>query len=76
MEFLRSLFYPKEIYNLIRYKMGGLTEVEQDPMSESLQTCYKLLEETGRSYAVVIQALEGELRSLGSLGIWLWSTRR
>ncbi|XP_073485127.1 squalene synthase-like [Aquarana catesbeiana] len=62
MEFLRSLFYPKEIYNLIRYKMGGLTEVEQDPMSASLQTCYKFLEKTGRSYAFVIQALEGELR--------------
>ncbi|XP_040204289.1 squalene synthase-like isoform X1 [Rana temporaria] len=62
MEFLRSLFYPKEIYNLIRYKMGGLAKVEQDPMSESLQTCYKFLEETGRSYALVIQALEGELR--------------
>ncbi|XP_040203594.1 squalene synthase-like [Rana temporaria] len=62
MEFLRSLFYPKEIYNLIRYKMGGLTKVEQDSMSESLQTCYKYLNETGRSYAPVIQAVEGELR--------------
>ncbi|XP_077346476.1 squalene synthase-like [Lithobates pipiens] len=62
MDFLRSLFYPKEIYNLIRYKMGGLTKVEQDPMSESLQTCYKFLEETGRSYAVIIPFLEGELQ--------------
>lgn len=34
----------------------------QDSMSESLQTCYKYLNETGRSYAPVIQAVEGELR--------------
>ncbi|CAI9578625.1 unnamed protein product [Staurois parvus] len=31
-------------------------------MSESLKTCYRYLEETGRSYAAVIQALEGELQ--------------
>ncbi|KAM5165059.1 squalene synthase-like [Mantella aurantiaca] len=62
MDFLRSLCHPEEIYNLIRYKVGGMFKVEQDSMSESLQTCYKYLNETGRSYAAVIQVLEGELR--------------
>ncbi|CAI9578619.1 unnamed protein product [Staurois parvus] len=33
-------------------------------MSESLQTCYKYLTETGRSYAPITQALEGELRHI------------
>lgn len=33
MEFLESLFYPKEIYNLIRYKMGFLAKVEQVRLS-------------------------------------------
>ncbi|XP_040204292.1 squalene synthase-like isoform X2 [Rana temporaria] len=64
MEFLRSRFQPKVIYNLIRYKMGGLAKVEQDPMSESLQTCYKYLNETGRSYAPITQTLKGELRHI------------
>ncbi|XP_075057318.1 squalene synthase isoform X1 [Mixophyes fleayi] len=34
----------------------------QDSMSDSLQTCYKYLNETSRSFAAVIQALDGELR--------------
>ncbi|XP_077345158.1 squalene synthase-like [Lithobates pipiens] len=97
MEFPRSRFHPKVIYNLISYKMGSLAKVEQemvwsqwkkrrisgyritqplyttqginvlgstDPMSESLQTCYKYLNETGRSYSPVTQALEGDLRHI------------
>ncbi|XP_066444773.1 squalene synthase-like [Eleutherodactylus coqui] len=31
-------------------------------MSDSLQTCYKYLDETCRSFAAIIQALDGELR--------------
>ncbi|XP_073481242.1 squalene synthase-like isoform X1 [Aquarana catesbeiana] len=34
----------------------------QDNMSPSLKTCYKYLNETSRSFAAVIQALDGELR--------------
>ncbi|KAG9468663.1 hypothetical protein GDO78_022228 [Eleutherodactylus coqui] len=33
-----------------------------DSMSDSLQTCYKHLNETGRSFAAIILALDGELR--------------
>ncbi|XP_053314619.1 squalene synthase-like [Spea bombifrons] len=66
MDFLRSLGHPEEIYNLLRFKMGGCRAVmpkrDQDSMSDSLQTCYRYLNETSRSFAAVIQALDGELR--------------
>ncbi|KAM4770730.1 squalene synthase isoform 2-T2 [Rhinophrynus dorsalis] len=66
MDILRSLGHPEEIYNLLRFKMGGCKTVqpklEPDSMSDSLQTCYKYLNETSRSFAAVIKALDGELR--------------
>lgn len=34
----------------------------QESMSESLRTCYVYLNQTSRSFAAVIQALDGELR--------------
>lgn len=34
----------------------------QESMSESLRTCYAYLNQTSRSFAAVIQALDGELR--------------
>lgn len=34
----------------------------QESMSESLRTCYQYLNQTSRSFAAVIQALDGELR--------------
>ncbi|KAM4837298.1 squalene synthase isoform 1-T1 [Thomomys bottae] len=34
----------------------------QDSLSSSLKTCYKYLNQTSRSFAAVIQALDGELR--------------
>ncbi|KAM8953277.1 squalene synthase-like [Pelodytes ibericus] len=66
MDILRSLGHPEEIYNLLRFKLGGcragLAKQERDSMSDSLQTCYRYLNETSRSIAAVIQALDGELR--------------
>ncbi|KAE8605456.1 hypothetical protein XENTR_v10015146 [Xenopus tropicalis] len=66
MDILRSLGHPEEIYNLVRFKMGACRTVQPrldpDSMSESLQTCYRYLNETSRSFAAVIQALDGELR--------------
>ncbi|XP_053314614.1 squalene synthase-like isoform X2 [Spea bombifrons] len=66
MDFLRSLGHPEEIYNLFRFKMGGcravMPKLDRDSMSDSLQTCYRYLNETSRSFAAVIQALDGELR--------------
>ncbi|KAM3930269.1 squalene synthase isoform 2-T2 [Leptodactylus fuscus] len=66
MDFLRSLGHPEEIYNLVRFKLGGcravMPRLDRDSMSDSLQTCYKYLNQTSRSFAAVIQALDGELR--------------
>ncbi|XP_066451135.1 squalene synthase-like isoform X2 [Eleutherodactylus coqui] len=65
MDFLRSLGHPEEIYNLLRFKMGCravLSQQERDSMSDGLQTCYKHLDETFRSYAPIIQALDGRIR--------------
>ncbi|XP_044158885.1 squalene synthase-like [Bufo gargarizans] len=67
MDFLRSLGHPEEIYNLVRFRLGGcqavLSKQDRDSMSDSLQTCYKYLDQTSRSFAAVIQALDGELRN-------------
>lgn len=38
----------------------------QDSLSSSLKTCYKYLNQTSRSFAVVIQALDGEIRLVES----------
>uniref|UniRef100_A0A8C5QT37 Squalene synthase n=1 Tax=Leptobrachium leishanense TaxID=445787 RepID=A0A8C5QT37_9ANUR len=64
MEILRSLGIRGGIYRLIRYRMGaGRPGVQRrDSMSEGLQTCYRYLNETGRSFAAIIQTLDGELR--------------
>lgn len=35
----------------------------QDSLSDSLRTCYRYLNQTSRSFAAVIQALDGELRN-------------
>ncbi|XP_034622594.1 squalene synthase-like isoform X2 [Trachemys scripta elegans] len=57
---------PREIYNLLRFKMGGgaavMPPLDQDALSDNLKTCYKHLNQTSRSFAAVIQALDGELR--------------
>ncbi|XP_066451101.1 squalene synthase-like isoform X2 [Eleutherodactylus coqui] len=65
MDFVRSLGHPEEIYNLLRFKMGCravLSQQERDSMSNGLQTSYKHLDETFRSFTAIIQALDGELR--------------
>nr|XP_032619408.1 squalene synthase-like isoform X2 [Chelonoidis abingdonii] len=57
---------PREIYNLLRFKMGGgaavMPPLDQDALSDGLRTCYRYLNQTSRSFAAVIQALDGELR--------------
>eukprot|EP00062_Callorhinchus_milii_P025961 gi/632987530/ref/XP_007882609.1/ PREDICTED: squalene synthase [Callorhinchus milii] len=66
MELLRGLAHPEEMFNLLKYKVGGFTAVSgisnSDTMSETLRTCYVYLNQTSRSFAAVIQALDGELR--------------
>ncbi|XP_074541794.1 squalene synthase isoform X2 [Halichoeres trimaculatus] len=66
MDIVKSLGHPEEILNLFRFKMGGCSAVmpklDYESMSESLRTCYVYLNQTSRSFAAVIQALDGELR--------------
>ncbi|XP_036405625.1 squalene synthase isoform X2 [Megalops cyprinoides] len=66
MDILKSLGHPEEIYNLFKFKMGGcrtvMPKLDYESMSESLKTCYLYLNQTSRSFAAVIQALDGELR--------------
>ncbi|XP_006642983.1 squalene synthase isoform X2 [Lepisosteus oculatus] len=66
MDILKSLGHPEEIYNLFKFKMGGcrtvMPKLDCESMSESLRTCYLYLNQTSRSFAAVIQALDGELR--------------
>ncbi|KAM7173684.1 squalene synthase-like isoform 2-T2 [Macrochelys suwanniensis] len=62
----RWLGRPRELYNLLRFKMGGgaavMPPLDQDALSDGLKTCYRYLNQTSRSFAAVIQALDGELR--------------
>ncbi|XP_067274398.1 squalene synthase isoform X2 [Pseudorasbora parva] len=66
MDILKSLGHPEEIINLFKYKLGGcrsvMPKLDYDSMSETLRTCYAYLNQTSRSFAAVIQALDGELR--------------
>uniref|UniRef100_A0A3B4WM69 Squalene synthase n=1 Tax=Seriola lalandi dorsalis TaxID=1841481 RepID=A0A3B4WM69_SERLL len=66
MDILKSLGHPEELFNLFKFKMGGcravMPKLDYESMSESLRTCYLYLNQTSRSFAAVIQALDGELR--------------
>ncbi|XP_063078394.1 squalene synthase isoform X2 [Engraulis encrasicolus] len=66
MDILKSLGHPEEMYNLVKFKWGGcrtvMPKLDYDNMSESLQSCYRHLNQTSRSFAAVIQALDGDLR--------------
>ncbi|XP_071588794.1 squalene synthase-like [Heliangelus exortis] len=67
MELLRKwLSHPQDIYNLLRFKMGGyrtvMPRVDPESLGRGLRTCYRYLNQTSRSFAAVIQALDGELR--------------
>ncbi|XP_066482506.1 squalene synthase-like [Tiliqua scincoides] len=41
---------------------SGVLKMDQDMLSNNLQVCYKYLNETGRSFALVIPVLDEELR--------------
>lgn len=57
-----SAFRPVGFYR----HTGFLCLSYQESMSESLRTCYLYLNQTSRSFAAVIQALDGELRWVGT----------
>nr|XP_033792211.1 squalene synthase-like isoform X5 [Geotrypetes seraphini] len=66
MDILKSLVHPTELYKLLKFKMSGrvatMHKLDLDSISDSLKICYKYLNETSRSFAAVIQTLDGELR--------------
>nr|XP_060611094.1 squalene synthase-like [Anolis sagrei ordinatus] len=66
MEVLKNwLAHPKELYNLVRFKMGDymMPKMDQDSLSKSLCLCYQYLYQSSQNYAtVIIQTLNGELR--------------
>ncbi|XP_048373585.1 squalene synthase-like [Sphaerodactylus townsendi] len=69
MELLKEwLGHPVELYNLVKFKMGGykavMPKVDQNSLSDGLRTCFKHLNQTSRSFAAVIQSLDGELRNV------------
>ncbi|CAL1545763.1 unnamed protein product [Lymnaea stagnalis] len=67
MDLLKSFTHPDEVYALLRFKFGGcevvMPKCDFSTMSPSLRECYDLLNKTSRSFAAVIQALDGDLRN-------------
>uniref|UniRef100_UPI00359002BC squalene synthase-like n=1 Tax=Myxine glutinosa TaxID=7769 RepID=UPI00359002BC len=66
MDFLKSLGHPEEVLNLLLFKVRGcnglVPKTDKNNMSNTLRTCYRYLDQTSRSFAAVIRALDGELR--------------
>lgn len=65
MDLLKSITHPEEVYALLHFKLGGCQTVQpkgSQEMCDDLSTCYTFLNMTSRSFAAVIQALDGELR--------------
>ncbi|XP_022083418.1 squalene synthase-like [Acanthaster planci] len=65
MDLLKSITHPDEVYALLKYKLGaGPTKPKQDyaTMTRTAKKCYEYLNLTSRSFAAVIQALDGDLR--------------
>uniref|UniRef100_A0A3B3RMY2 Squalene synthase n=1 Tax=Paramormyrops kingsleyae TaxID=1676925 RepID=A0A3B3RMY2_9TELE len=66
MDIVKSLGHPEEMYNLLKFKMGGcrtvMPKLDYETMTETMRTCFLYLNQTSRSFAAVIQALDGELR--------------
>uniref|UniRef100_A0A0B7A0C6 Squalene synthase n=1 Tax=Arion vulgaris TaxID=1028688 RepID=A0A0B7A0C6_9EUPU len=67
MDLLKSFAYPEELLALLRFKFGGcevvMPKCDFTTMSPTLKQCFDLLNKTSRSFAAVIQALDGELRN-------------
>ncbi|EDV23275.1 uncharacterized protein TRIADDRAFT_27912 [Trichoplax adhaerens] len=65
MELVKSITRPSEFLALIQFQFGAMKTVQiQDwtKLSPTLKRCYQFLVMTSRSFASVIQALDGELR--------------
>ena len=63
-KFLDLLLHPSELRAVIQWKVFHDPLHERDRATEtpSLKTCYDFLEKTSRSFSMVIQELQPELR--------------
>jgi farnesyl-diphosphate farnesyltransferase len=63
-KYLALLLHPSELRAVIQWKLFHDPLHERDRATEtpSLKTCYDLLEMTSRSFSMVIQELQPELR--------------
>ncbi|XP_072041681.1 squalene synthase-like [Amphiura filiformis] len=65
MDIWKSITHPDEIVALFKYQLGwNAVAPKQDTtnMSATAKRCYDYLNQTSRSFAAVIQALDGDLR--------------
>lgn len=67
MELFKSVTHPTELWALIKFKYGGgqdhiMPKVKYDSLSTDMKRCLELLNQTSRSFAAVIQALDDDLR--------------
>jgi farnesyl-diphosphate farnesyltransferase len=63
-KYLDLLLHPSELRAVVQWKVFHDPLHERDRATEtpSLKTCYDFLEKTSRSFSMVIQELEPELR--------------
>lgn len=67
MDVWKSITHPDEIVALLKYQLhvgwnGAKNKQDVKNMSATGQRCYEYLNKTSRSFAAVIQALDGDLR--------------
>ena len=67
MDLFKSVAHPGELVSLLKFKYGGGKEMVMPSMrtsdlSPNLKKCYLFLQQTSRSFAAVIQALDQPLR--------------
>eukprot|EP01091_Cochliopodium_minus_P000764 TRINITY_DN10677_c0_g1_i1.p1 TRINITY_DN10677_c0_g1~~TRINITY_DN10677_c0_g1_i1.p1 ORF type:complete len:406 (-),score=120.25 TRINITY_DN10677_c0_g1_i1:70-1287(-) len=63
MQYLSSLTHPGELFSLLKFKLTKDTKnIPEDVKSQNLIWCYKMLDLTSRSFAMVIRELPIELR--------------
>ncbi|XP_072028435.1 squalene synthase-like [Amphiura filiformis] len=65
MNVLKSITHPDEIVALFKYQLGwNAVTRKQDTkhMSVAAKRCYEYLNQTGRSFAAVVNSLDGDLR--------------
>lgn len=66
MDILRSFSHPDEVKALLTFSIKGCDSIKSkglyEDMSDDRKLCYEFLRKTSRSFAAVIQALDGDLR--------------